>query len=173
MNAGRFHLVRERYGQGLVEFALVLPVFLFILFGLIDTGRYVYLNAVLSQAAREGARVASVEAGWIGSTDPSCGTTNGPVCPATATALKADIVAAANRMTAPFAVLVDANVSARCDAAGSTPPNTWPGSLTCTTNGAGNLVSVRVTETFSLITPLASGIIGNLTPAAATTMVIN
>ena len=40
----------------LVEFALVLPVFLLMLFGLIDVGRYVYMNSVLSQAAREGAR---------------------------------------------------------------------------------------------------------------------
>ena len=59
---------RRRRGQSLVEFALVLPIFLLVLFGLIDVGRYVYMNTMLSQAAREGARVASVEASWIGST---------------------------------------------------------------------------------------------------------
>ena len=65
----------SRRGQALVEFALVLPVFLMILFGIIDGGRYVFQNNVLSQAAREGARVAAAEAGWIGKTtaqDPSC-----------------------------------------------------------------------------------------------------
>ncbi len=62
------------HGQTLVEFALVVPVFLLMLFGLLDVGRYVYMNSVLSQAAREGARVAAVEAYWIGSADPSCGT---------------------------------------------------------------------------------------------------
>ena len=62
-------------GQALVEFALVLPVFLMLLFGLIDGGRYVFMNNVQSQAAREGARVAAAEASWIGKTnldDPSC-----------------------------------------------------------------------------------------------------
>ena len=52
-----------RTGQALVEFALILPVFLLLLFGLIDVGRYVYMNTVLSQAAREGARLGAAEAG--------------------------------------------------------------------------------------------------------------
>ena len=42
-------------GQSLVEFALVIPIFLLLLFGLIDGGRLVYQHSVLSQAAREGA----------------------------------------------------------------------------------------------------------------------
>lgn len=54
---------RPRTGQALVEFALVLPVFLLLLFGLIDVGRYVYTWNALNQAAREGARYGSV-AGW-------------------------------------------------------------------------------------------------------------
>jgi len=49
-------------GQTLVEFALVIPVFLAILFGLVDLGRFVVTDNILSQAAREGARLASVEA---------------------------------------------------------------------------------------------------------------
>ena len=73
---------RTRHGQALVEFALVIPIFLLMLFGLIDIGRLVYLNATLSQAAREGARVGSVEASYRGSADPACGTAGGPVCPA-------------------------------------------------------------------------------------------
>ena len=52
---------RERSsGQALVEFALVFPVFVLILFGLIDVGRYVYTSNAISQAAREGARYGSV-----------------------------------------------------------------------------------------------------------------
>ena len=45
---------RHGRGQTLVEFAFVLPIFLLILFGLIDMGGYVYMNSVLSQAARGG-----------------------------------------------------------------------------------------------------------------------
>ncbi len=93
---------RRHRGQALVEFALVLPIFVLILFGLIDVGRLVYLNSTLSQAAREGARLGSVEASYRGSTDPACGTFGGPVCPADDNGLMADIRAAANRMMSPF-----------------------------------------------------------------------
>lgn len=48
-------------GQGLVEFALVIPVFLLLLFGLIDIGRLVYVNNALAEGAREGARWGSVQ----------------------------------------------------------------------------------------------------------------
>ncbi len=69
------------HGQALVEFALVIPIFLFMLFGAIDVGRFVYLSSTLSQAAREGARLGSVEASYRGSTDAACGTAGGPDMP--------------------------------------------------------------------------------------------
>ncbi len=47
-------------GQSLVEFALVLPVFVLILFGLFDLGRAVYAYNTISNASRESARVAIV-----------------------------------------------------------------------------------------------------------------
>jgi Flp pilus assembly protein TadG len=47
-------------GQALVEFALVAPIFFFMLFALIDFGRYVYYVQILNNAAREGARYAIV-----------------------------------------------------------------------------------------------------------------
>jgi Flp pilus assembly protein TadG len=52
---------RSHRGQALLEFALVLPVFLLIVFGIIDIGRYVYLTNAFNEAAREGARYGSVE----------------------------------------------------------------------------------------------------------------
>jgi Flp pilus assembly protein TadG len=53
------HRARET-GQALVEFALVLPVFLLIVFGVFDLGRAVYAYNTVANAAREGARVAAV-----------------------------------------------------------------------------------------------------------------
>ena len=47
-------------GQSLVEFALALPVFLLLLFGLLDVGRLVYDYSTLANAARSGLRVAIV-----------------------------------------------------------------------------------------------------------------
>lgn len=48
-------------GQALVEFALIVPIFLLLFFGLIDVGRAVYVNNSLAEAAREGARWGSVQ----------------------------------------------------------------------------------------------------------------
>lgn len=50
----------DERGASMVEFALVLPVFLLLLFGLFDVGRLVYVNNAVSEAAREGARWGSV-----------------------------------------------------------------------------------------------------------------
>ena len=47
-------------GQSLVEFALVFPIFVLLLFAAIDLGRAVYDNATLSNAARSGVRLAIV-----------------------------------------------------------------------------------------------------------------
>lgn len=47
-------------GQSLVEFALLLPVLIVILLGLLDLGRAVYAYNAVSEAARNGARVAIV-----------------------------------------------------------------------------------------------------------------
>lgn len=52
----------RRRGQALVEFALVIPIFLLVIFGLVDLGRAVFVNNSLAEAARDGARYASVQA---------------------------------------------------------------------------------------------------------------
>jgi len=48
-------------GQSLTEFALVLPVFLLILMGIIDFGRAVYAYNTLANASRAGVRLAIVD----------------------------------------------------------------------------------------------------------------
>src|SRR5258708_24862285 len=50
----------DQRGQSLVEFALVLPVFLLIVTGLFDLARAVWQEETLAYAAREGARYAIV-----------------------------------------------------------------------------------------------------------------
>jgi Flp pilus assembly protein TadG len=164
-----------------VEFALTLPIFLLLIFGLIDMGRFVFGQSTLSQAAREGARLGAVEAYWIGSTDPSCNTQGGPVCPANVAALRADIATATNRMMLPFGTISSSNVHVHCDASGSTPPT---GSWTATTDAATNctsssqrqpqgLVSVRVVMQFQPITPIIGQLFSGITEVGSATMVIN
>jgi Flp pilus assembly protein TadG len=48
-------------GQALVEFALILPVFVLLLVGLFDGGRAIYAASAVNNAAREGARQAIVD----------------------------------------------------------------------------------------------------------------
>ncbi|MGF7185899.1 Flp pilus assembly protein TadG [Desulfitispora alkaliphila] len=50
------NLIRERRGQALVELALVLPILLMILFGIIEFGRIFNAQLTVTHASREGAR---------------------------------------------------------------------------------------------------------------------
>jgi Flp pilus assembly protein TadG len=51
---------RRQRGQGLTEFALVIPIFLLLVVALFDLGRAVFAYNTLTNAAREGARIAIV-----------------------------------------------------------------------------------------------------------------
>ena len=55
-------ILRSQRGQALVEFALVLPIFIIFLFAIIEFSRLWETVSVLTSAAREGARVAAVTA---------------------------------------------------------------------------------------------------------------
>lgn len=50
--------VARRRGQAMVEFALLAPVLFLILFGIVDLGRAVFYANELTNASREGARIA-------------------------------------------------------------------------------------------------------------------
>jgi hypothetical protein len=167
--------LRRPRGQALVEFALVIPIFLLMLFGIVDAGRYVYMSSVLSQAARESARLASVEASWIGNptSDPSCNQPGGPVCPANAAALMTDATNAANRMVAPFGSVTSLYIS--CDPVGSAPTGAWTTGNPCTTNSGatGHAVSTRVLLTFTPLTPIIAQVMGTINASGSATMVIN
>jgi len=54
------HRSERSRGQALVEFSLVIPIFLLVLMGLFDLGRAVFSYNTLTNAAREGARMAIV-----------------------------------------------------------------------------------------------------------------
>ena len=51
---------KSEHGQALVEMALVLPLFFLLLFGVIEMGRIGYAYISVSNAAREGGRVATI-----------------------------------------------------------------------------------------------------------------
>ncbi len=55
-------LCKSEKGQSLVEFALILPVLLLLVFGIIEFGRALNTYLIISNASREGARYAVVGA---------------------------------------------------------------------------------------------------------------
>lgn len=55
-----FRAGRQARGQSLVEFALVVPIFVLIVLGIFDVGRAVFNYSTVANAAREGAREAVV-----------------------------------------------------------------------------------------------------------------
>jgi Flp pilus assembly protein TadG len=164
--SGRRRGSTER-GQGLVEFALVVPVFFLLVFGVIDGARLVFTVQSVNQAAREAARLAAVEAPFIGKTGAAC---TAPSCPANAAALRSDVVAAANRMSGGVGPFVSGSIYIACTAAaGTIPSGSWTTSNDCATNataGAGNTVSVRIVVQFLPTTPIVGQLIDAMFPAA-------
>jgi Flp pilus assembly protein TadG len=119
-------------GQALVEFALVIPVFLLLLIALFDLGRAVFAYNTLSNAAREGARIAIVNQ------------------------YKPSIVARAKQQTA-IVELNDPSVSVgfyQVKADGT--PDT---SKTCALVAVGCLAVVSFEATYQPITPFISNIV--------------
>jgi hypothetical protein len=137
------------------------------------------MNSTLSQAAREGARVASVEAYWVGKAGtpqgPACNAAGGPTCPADLTTLRAHVLSAANKNMTPFATLTDPKLLLSCVAAPSTPTTpTWTSPpYTCSYRTPGGEARVHVEADFTPITPVIGQIIGTIHLAASATMIIN
>src|SRR6266849_5804694 len=72
---------RGRAGQSLVEMAMVLPILAILTFGLVDFGRGYYFQVSITNAAREGARVAILNI-YVGPQTPICSSSNSyATCP--------------------------------------------------------------------------------------------
>jgi PKD repeat protein len=122
-------------GQSLVEFALVLPVFLVFLAAALDLGRVFYANISLNNAAREGAFQAAKLPASFGA-GQTCDASNG-----------GRIVCRVQLESRNSAIsIADGDISATCSNA-------------C--NAAyGSTVTVKVKGSFQLVTPILSAIFG-------------
>jgi hypothetical protein len=119
-------------GQALVEFALVIPIFLVLLVALFDLGRAVFAYNTLTNAAREGARIAIVN-----QYEPS-------------------IIARAKQQTA----IVELNdPSVRIDFYQTKADGTPDTSIKCALIAVGCLAVVSFEATYQPITPIISNIL--------------
>lgn len=63
--------LKDQKGQALVEMALLLPLLLLVVFGITEFGRALYIENTLVNAARDGARKASISPTSIPANDPA------------------------------------------------------------------------------------------------------
>jgi hypothetical protein len=132
----------ESRGQALAEFALVLPIFLLILFGIIDGGRLVFTNNHLAEAAREGSRWGSVQ--------------ERSTTPAGRDEIVDETLARINGVPSPEVVV-------SCERNEAAVPN-------CRT---GDILIVRVTADFQLVTPFLSNLLGQPELSAQSKVMVN
>lgn len=162
---------RSGRGQSLVEFALVLPVFLVMVFAIVDMARVVWAYDNLGNAAREGARYASVHGGWqltpcptgpnlVGSPAAGCPTWTPDSKEPTRIATRAFIVAGGSSVN----VYVCYYTSTAC---------TNNADETNASNGRGEFVTVKVTSRVNLITPSLLGFSGFDVSGSSTVLINN
>ena len=129
---GQRRRLGRRDGQSLVEFSLVLPVFLLLVAGMVDFGMGLYSNLTVLNAAREGARV-------------------GVTVPGDATAIEARVKAMASGLNA-----ADLKVTTTCQHPDPAPATTWK-SCGSPSYQPGDAVVVSVNYTYKMIWPLTFG----------------
>jgi Flp pilus assembly protein TadG len=133
----------------MVEFALIIPIFLLFVFGILDLGRAVYAYHTLNNAAREGARVAVVDQTLTRIQDRAAGRAVGLGVGLT------DVKVDYRTATAP-------DVEDSCLANVGTE---IPSPVTCT-------AIVLVELAFTAATPIISNIIGTINMAGESSMVV-
>ena len=142
------HPYRSR-GQGLVEFALVLPVLLIVLLFAIDFGRAFYSWVILQNASRIGANYAAL--------NPELWENSPAAIPAEYLALVTDDYGGLG--CDPLVPPVFADGADGPSGAGQTPDTDFD---------VGDTVTVTLTCPFSPLTPIISGIVGNTFQLGAT-----
>jgi Flp pilus assembly protein TadG len=143
---------RPRRGQALVEFALVIPWFALLLFGLIDLGRFVYVSNALNESAREAARVGSVS----GFTQD---------CPGVSSRTQCIAQIALGRMVA----VPGTTVTSTCQ------NQTGNGTVTVTADQcqSGAMLTVTLRTPFSMFTPIIGQLVGTATLTGQATVTVN
>ena len=159
---------RHSVGQALAEFALVIPFFLMMVFGIIDLGRGVWAADTAAHAASEAARFAIVHGG---STDTPCkvGPMSpvpvipvSPTCPYPSPSIQSIIDTATNAAIGSGALpTVEVCYGAGCS-----------GNVSTGTNAKGTPVTVRVTIHVTIFTGALLGV-NNFDVSSTATMVVN
>jgi Flp pilus assembly protein TadG len=159
---------RRSRGQGLVEFALVFPVLVLLLFGVLDMGRAVYAYSTIGNAARQGARVAAVN--QIFNSNECVQDMPVETVGSTHTSITACAIRAAQSLNVQagdvhVAYSAPVGTSLSCPAAADTTPSSGQLDLGC-------IASVTVDYTFTPLTPVISQMFASIPMASTSQMPI-
>ena len=149
---------RGQQSQALIEFALVSPVLLLLLFGIVDIGRAVFYYDTLNHAAREGARTAVRASNQLPDNDDVLATVTAQMIgvPVTAPCPQGPVTGAIPPNNAAWLYITEPNPPSTVE---TTPPPNAPGgeysalaSGSCSAvNPAGGNQQLQVTLRFNLI----------------------
>lgn len=147
---------RAERGASLVEFAIIAPLLLILLFGIIDTSRAIFAYTTVWSAAREGARAATTVESYFD-------------CAAIADAVRAKVVTVP---TSDLTITVEytdpgGTVVADCETADATYPD--PSAAVVL---SGSFVTVEVEADFNAIAPLVDIFLDGLALDSAQTRAI-
>jgi len=142
---------RSRIDEGatLVEFALVLPLLLLLLFGVFEFGRYVAVSTAVETASREAARFGSA----VGGTTPQYADCAGIKSAGQSLAIVTDL----DSIVVEYDEGPGTAVKADCE--GGTAP-------TPATVASGDRIVVTVTEVFESSIPIIGDLIGSMNLSA-------
>ena len=163
-------------GQGLVEFSLVIPIFVVMLFGIVDFGRVIWARNSLENAAREGARFAIVHGGSASQTcpmGPASALVRVPPADTTSCPVYSPLTTPIKDVALSFAIAPGTGASATvCYHTAGTTCTGDTNSPATITNIRGSAVTVRVTSTLNLIVPSLLHL-GSFAVTGESTMLIN
>ena len=159
MTPRRRGLRRADRGQGLVEFALVIPIIILLVVGFLEIGRAVFAYNTIANASRQAVRVAAVNQVPDVTDCDASRPVEDPFDPHWSLRGCAIAAGAALGLTA-------ANVSVAYAAPAST-------TLTCTpTLHVGCIATVTVTYDYTISTPFVSMLISNISMSQASDMTV-
>ena len=143
--------IRESTGATLVEFAIVLPLFMLLIMGTIDMGRYMAATASVNTAAREAARYGS-SVGENAGGDKHYLDCDGIVAEGIGYGAGADFQAS------NFAITFDSGPGTGPDASCVSGTVNNPGNIE-----TGDRVVVTVSKPFTMVSPMIGAFFGSIT----------
>jgi hypothetical protein len=180
---GKLRHRQHSRGQGLAEFALVLPVFLAMLIGMVDLGRAIWANNSVANAAREAARFAAVHGGSCEELVAGSVCSAANYCPVGPYAAPTVVPAASTSCPYPspskqsiYDVATGFLVASGTGTTVTACYATSSGSCTGTTDSGTNLRGSKITVVVSSQVPMIMGAflgIGTVNVSATSTMLVN